>query len=122
MGHIDAETTNGVISFSYEAYTDAMERYTLGDMLAVVELTESGLMLDRETVDFVRDFAIVQAEVHPDTDRGIGIGSLAMRLDLATGRTSEEEFKARGVDIDGAIREFELAFGLKTALGRNLNQ
>jgi hypothetical protein len=112
MGNLTGETHAGIsISFSHAAYADAMERYNLKDVEEVARKLEKGIKVDPEVVDFFRDFAIVQEVDHPDFDRGIAIGSLATRIELATGQVTAEELDRRGIDQEAARAEYDLIFG-----------
>jgi hypothetical protein len=111
-GPLTGETLSGTtVSFSLEAYLDAMERYRLRDIEQVVKAVEEGGEVPPELISFFRDFVIVQEVNHPDHDRAVGIGSLAMRIEIATGEVTAQELEAGGIDIDSARHEYELAFG-----------
>lgn len=108
---LKGETHSGrEVSFSKEAYSEAMRLYRLTDIEEVVIRTEKGKKVAPEVARFFRDFAIVQAVDHPDHDRSKGIGSLATRIELAAGEITPEELNERGVDHEADCYDYELAF------------
>ena len=121
-----------IVSFSYAAYIDAMQRYSLRDTEAVVLQVEAGSRersgvagflakfgvivaraepVPEETANFFRNFAVIQEVAHLEYDRGIAIGSLATRIQLALGQIPSEkltpEFYA---SFASARREYDLVF------------
>ena len=111
MGDLAGETHTGlIVSFSHAAYADAMQRYSLKDIEDIVCKLEKGRKVPQEIADFFRDLSIIQEVDHPDYDRGIAIGSLATRIELATGEITEEKLKNRGIDHEAACAEYDLVF------------
>lgn len=99
------------VSFSDEAYADAMERYSLKDIEDVVRRLEADLWVQPGTAEFFRDFAIIQEEKHPDFDRGNAIGSLATRIEIATGEITTDELDRSDINYMAARAEYDLVFG-----------
>ncbi len=131
---LTGETLSGVsVSFSYNAYADAMRLYSLKDIEAVVIQVEaearkkSGVTcllskfgmtstkatnVPEEVALFFRDFAIIQEFGHPDFDRGVAIGSLATRIELSLGLVPAEERTPEFYsELAGARRDYEQIFG-----------
>ena len=110
-----AETLNGTnVSFSYAAYCDSIERYNVKDIEAFVERIENKKpwqRIDPAEADFFRDFAAIQEQAHSDFDRGIAIGSLATRIELATGQVPDEKIDATIQGLEVARVEYDLVFG-----------
>lgn len=122
-----------VVSFSDEAYAEAMRLYRLKDIEAVATqvedatrerrgisglLSKFGIIKDKapavpeDVANFFRDFAIVQEVVHPDFDRAVAIGSLATRIELAMDQVPPEKLNAEFYDnLADARREYNLIFG-----------
>jgi len=92
------------VGFSYAAFSEAMDLYSLKNIEAVVERVEnevkekSGVAdflsmfgfgkksvekVPQEVALFFRDLAIIQEVDHPDHDLGMAIGTLATRIELA---------------------------------------
>jgi hypothetical protein len=119
------------VSFSYDGYIDAMQRYSLQDIEEVVVRIENGSRrsgitgilekmgikrpktepVPEEVAVFFRDFAIVQEAEHPDFDRGVAIGSLATRIELALDQVPDEIRTSEFYDdLNSACREYDLIF------------
>lgn len=112
MSELAGETHSGtLVSFSRAAYVDAMARYRLKDIEEVVIRVEKGKRVAPEVINFFRDFAIIQEADHPDFDRGMAIGSLATRLELATGQVTLAQLKELGHDYEAARTEYDHVFG-----------
>jgi hypothetical protein len=132
-GDLTGETLSGItVSFTYDAYIDAMHRYSLQDIEAIVIQIEdearekSGITgflekfgiarakadrVPEEVAHFFRDFCIIQETDHPDFDRGNAIGSLATRIELATGEVTAQQVQERGIDLQSDRGEYEQIFG-----------
>lgn len=109
---LSSETLSGLqVSFSYAAYVDAMQRYGIKDIEAVVTRVEKGKKVSPEVIAFFRDFTIIQEADHPDFDRGMAIGSLATRLELATGQVPVEKTRETLNQLEHAQIEYDLVFG-----------
>lgn len=111
MGNLTARTLKNIeVSFDHSAFINAMARYRLADIEEVAIKLERGYKVAAGVAEFFRDFAIIQAAEHPDFDRGLGIASLAIRIEVAMGDVTPEELVEMGIDLAAASHEYDLAF------------
>jgi hypothetical protein len=113
------ETLSGrSVSFSREAYVGAMQHFNVADIAHVVQRVERGEDVAAPVVNFFRDFAIVQETTNPDFEVGIAIGSLATRIELATGQATARDLVRSNAD-DGAARlAYDQIFGPRGFTGK----
>lgn len=109
---LEGETLSGsAIAFSRDAFVSAMRLYRVHDIAYIALRLEKGKEVDPEVANFFRDFAIIQEETNPDYDVGRAIGSLAARIELATGQVTAQELAERGIDLESDCLEYHLIFG-----------